>query len=278
MPTRNARLAATLLALGLVAAGCSSGVDPLPEVPAFKKAATTTTGPDYSDVGLKGVAGKTTTTVVSFGPGRATISGVVVGDDGQIAGASVAIDRFVGSQVATMMLTTAEDGSWSLPAVLGGRYRVRAWRQPDLAQTSPSAIFLGENETKSVELKVKTIGGMGASSSFAPNPPRIDTDTNLVVLVTQKTVDEHGVARSVPLQATRVDLVGSGAWRVLSANPAFTDDRGRADWTLHCQSSGRQPLAVTVGSQTIPLEVPACVDPGENTTTTMPDATEVTTP
>ena len=262
------RLGAFIATMCLVAlAACSSGnPGKLPDVPEFKRAATTTTAMDYSQVDLKGVSGKTTSTTVVFGPGKANLTGTVIGDEGLVGGASVIIDRIVDGASASQVVFTAPDGTWALPAILGGRYRIRAWRQPDLAQTSPAAVFLGATETKTVELKVRTVGGLSVSSSMAPKQPPIDSDVNVVVLVAQKTVDENGVVRGEPLPGTRVDLVGSGAWRVVSANPVFTDEKGQAKWTVRCRTPGRQPLAVNVGTQSFPLTVENCFDPTETTT------------
>lgn len=275
---RSPRLAALVGALALLSAACSNDAGELPSVPDFKPAATTTTGVDFSEIGLKGVAGKATTTTVAFGPGRATLNGTVIAEGGSVPGASVLIDRIVGDSVASTVIFTAEDGTWTLPAVFGGRYRVRAWRQPDLAQTTASAVFLGASETKTVELKVREVGGLNATASLAPNPPPIDTDVNLVVLVTQKTVDERGIVRAEPASGARVDLVGSGAWRVVSSNPTFTDETGKATWSIRCRASGKQPLAVNVGSQSFPLNVANCFDPAEETTTTVESGVVEETP
>jgi hypothetical protein len=237
-------------------------------VPDFKLAATTTTDIDYAEVPLKGVPGRSPTPTVVFGPGQATVSGTVISDEGAIPGASILVERIVAGGVATMTLQTAEDGTWTLPQVLGGRYRIRAWRAPEYAQTTPSAVFVGSTETKTLQLRVRRIGGLSVKASIAPDPPRLGNDANLVVLVSLKVVDENGVARATPQSNVRVDLTGSGGWRVESANPTATDLDGRAYWKLRCRATGRQPLAVTVGSETIPLDVSECVDIVEETTTT----------
>jgi hypothetical protein len=239
-------------------------------VPKFTKAATTTTGIDYSAIGLKGVPGRAATTVV-LGPGRATVSGVVLAPDGVVAGAAVNVERIVDGVAASAIVTTAEDGTWSLPAVLGGRYRIRAWRAPDLAQTAATGLFLAAAETKSVELRVRNVSGVDVKTSIAPDPPRLDRPSNLVLLVTHKTVGDDGVVRATPVEGVRVDLIGSSGWRVNSPNPAFTDSDGKAVWTMQCREAGRQPLAATIaGEQTVPLSINDCVDPTvEETTTTL---------
>jgi hypothetical protein len=276
---RSVRRAALLVAaLVVVAAGaCSSDPGALPEVPDFTPAKTTTTDVDYSSVSLKGVTGKAPSTSVLVQPGRATLNGSVIGDEGPVPGAKVNIERVVGGQVGQVVLLTAEDGTWSLPMVMGGRYRIRAWRAPDLAQTSATALFLGQDETKTLELKVRTIGGLSVTPAFAPQVPRTDRDTNLVVRVSQKTVAEDGIVRAEPLPGVRVELVGSSGWTVRTVNPTTTDASGEAQWNLRCRDTGRQPLAVTVGTQTIPLAVENCVDPDLETTTTIDPGVDVTT-
>ncbi|MDP1792942.1 MAG: carboxypeptidase-like regulatory domain-containing protein [Acidimicrobiales bacterium] len=270
-------MASALAALVLVAmAACSSDPGALPKVPEFTPASTTTTDLDYSNVPIKGVTGKTPTPSVLVQPGKATLSGTVIGDEGLIAGAKVNVERIVNGQVGQVVLLTLDDGTWSLPMVLGGRYRIRAWRAPDLAQTTATALFLGATETKNIELKVRSIGGTSVVASFAPKVPLTNRDTQLVVRVAEKTVSDEGIVHAVPIEGVRAELIGSSSWLVRSTNPTFTDSSGQADWLLRCRESGRQPLAVTVGTQTVPLAVENCVDPDESTTTTDPG--EIITP
>jgi hypothetical protein len=247
--------------ISVVAAGCSGGgAGPLPKVPPIHASVTSTTDLDYSDVPLRGVTGKQPTTTIAFGPGTAAVSGTVVGDEGPVAGASVLVERIVAGGSAAMTVISGADGTWALPQIFGGRYRVRAWRAPDLAQTNPAAVFLGATETKTVPLRVKTLGGLSVKSSLAPDPPHTGEDANLVVAVSEKTVDAGGIVRATPLDNVSVDLVGSAGWRVESANPDSTDSSGRVRWLLRCRQPGHQPLAVTVGTQTIPLDVSSCVE------------------
>lgn len=269
------RRAALLAALALVSgAACSSDPGAIPEVPDFTPAKTTTTDIDYSVVSIKPVPGRTPTPSVVVQPGQATIKGVVVGDEGLIPGAKVNIERIVNGQVGQVVVLTLEDGSFNLPMILGGRYRIRAWRAPDLAQTTATAIFLGKDETKELQLKVRSIGGTSVTSSFAPKVPRTNRDTNLVVRIAEKTVDDNGIVRAMPLAGIGVELIGSGGWSVRTSNPTITDSSGLAEWGLRCRDPGRQPLAVDLGTQTVPLEVEDCVDVDESTTTT--DVVEIT--
>ncbi|MHB1911650.1 MAG: hypothetical protein ACYCTI_06300, partial [Acidimicrobiales bacterium] len=167
-------------------------------------------------------------------------------------------------------ITTAADGSWSLTGILGGAYILRAWRAPDLAITQPISIFLAQGETRPVQMQMQQYSGMVVSSSMAPDPPLVGQPSNLVVLVTNTTVDANGVVRSVPVPGAEVELTGSGAWQVNTANPTTTDNNGQASWQLTCTASGSQALSVTVNSATTETlaSVGSCQLPPTTTTTT----------
>lgn len=258
-----------IILLVVALGACSSGPGALPKVPELvKPAATTTTDVDYSQIPIKGVAGRGPTTSIALGPGQATLSGTVVGDDGAVPGATVQVERIANGASASTSLQSALDGTWSLPQILGGRYRVRAWRAPDMAQTTWSAAFLGASESKSMDLRVHTVGGLSIDASIAPDPPRLGSDANLVVLVTVKEVDDQGVVRATPQTDVNVDLETGNGWRILSQNPAATNGRGEVEWNLRCRSAGRQPMAVNLGSQTIPLDISSCVESSSDQTTT----------
>ncbi|HEV7888020.1 MAG TPA: hypothetical protein VGO92_10710, partial [Acidimicrobiales bacterium] len=155
------------LALGLVAAGtaaCTSkGIDALPPPPTTRPTPPTTVLTDYSGVALKAVPGRTTTTV-ALGPGRSTLGGVVTGPEGVVGGATVRAERLVGDGAAAAQVVTAADGTWSIAGVLGGRYRVRAWRPLDLALTKPEVFFLNDGDTKQLALGLSRYSGLAVTS------------------------------------------------------------------------------------------------------------------
>jgi hypothetical protein len=268
------RLAATAgLFVSLLAACSGGGVvkikDPGP-VPDM----TTTTALDLSSVGLKGVSNKTTTSI-PMGPGGATMAGTVVGPDGGVEAATVHVERLVGSAAATMDLQTAPDGTWSLPAIFGGRYRVRAWRAPDLALVTPEVFYLQSSETKTLNLRVDRYAGAAATASIAPNPPVYGGEANLFVLVTEKTVAADGVVRGVPVPGAGVELGGSG-FQVETTNPTSTDSDGVAEWRIQCTSYAQGALSVTVANGgSFPLAIPACVNEGTTNTTASVTSTTV---
>ena len=265
-------------ALVLLAACSSKGFEKLPPPPTTLPRPPTTAPVDLSGVELKSVAGKTTTTLV-MGPGRSMLQGVVNGPDGPVAGATVQAERLVGDAAAMATVVTAADGTWAMQGVLGGRFRVRAWRSTDLSMTKPEVFYLTDGDTKQLPLSLQRYTGVAVTFAIAPNPPFVNEAANLVVQVVQQSVDPQGVVRGEPVVGVRVELFGGGDWSLVTANPTTTDGSGRATWQLRCRSDGKQQLAVLVGgSQQFPLDIAACVDrPEETTTTTSSDTSTSST-
>src|SRR3954453_8295873 len=253
-------IALLLLALAVttVLAACSkkSGYDFPPPPPTTPDQSTTV--PDYSSVELADVPGRTTTTIDNS-PGQAHISGFVVAPQGAVPGAIVHVERLVGDSVLALDVASNPDGSFHVDNVKGGRYRVRAWRVPDLALTTPVIFFLNGNENKTgVNMQVSQYTGTNVSSVIAPNPPTVGDPANLAVQVTTVVVDPTGIVRATPVVGVQVDLQGAGSWQLQSSATEFTDVNGTAIWHLMCSSSGSQPLSVAVNAVGYPLNLPAC--------------------
>ena len=260
---RSLRLWVGVVALALLAAACEAkAVEPLPPAPKVPET-TTTTVIDYSGVGLAGVAGRTTTTV-AMGPGRATLEGTVTGPDGPVPGAVVHAERLVGDAAATLDVLTGADGRYVIPAVLGGRYRLRAWKaSPDnLALVEPQVFFLEGAEKKAANLTLSLYQGASVTAAIAPDPPLIESPSNLVVQIVDRAVDPGGIVRATPMPDLRAELFGTGDWRVLTPVATTSDEAGRARWTLDCRRVGQQPLSVVIGeATTFNLNLPACTVP-----------------
>jgi hypothetical protein len=238
-------------------------------------ATTTTTELDLSGVGLKGVSGRGTTTI-PLGPGAAMLSGTVAGPDGAVDAATVHVERIVGTAVAVMDVPTLPDGTWTLPAILGGRYRVRTWRAPDLAQTKPELFYLEASEKKTLALRVDKQAGGAVSASIAPSPPVLNQPANLFVLVTQKSVDSGGVVRAVAVVGASVSLLGNG-YQVETPNPTATDGNGVAQWRVRCTVYGETNLQVAgPGGASFPLKLPACVDSSTGAVTSTTETSRTT--
>jgi hypothetical protein len=219
-----------------------------------------TTVPDFSSVQLARISGRTTTTIDNS-PGQAHISGFVVAPQGAVPGATVHAERLVDDNVVAVDVATNPDGSFHVDNVKGGRYRLRAWRAPDLALTTPVIFFLNGNENKTgVNLQVTQYTGTSVTPAIAPSPPIVGNPANLAVQVTSVVVDPTGVVKATPMVNVQVDLVGSGSWQLQSPSTEFTDASGTALWKLTCTSTGNQPLSVTVNATGYPLSLPPCAE------------------
>ena len=271
----SASRAAAVALAAAVAGGCWSGdaLDPLPVPAPVPNVPTTTTVPgDHRDVPLAPVEGTTTTSAVVVGPGAAVLAGRVDGPDGPVAGATVLLERLVGGDAARLDVLTGADGTWRAPDVLGGRYRVRAWRQPDLAGSEPQLLFVAGTGTAELVLRVDPVAGGVVDLAVAPDPPAVAERTNVVVRVAERTVDADGVVRTVPRPGVIITLAAASGWVADSPLSALTDETGSATFTLVCQAPGEHGLLATVEpDQIVPLAPPECVQPP-------PPATETTVP
>ena len=261
-PRLSAALAVMALVVGAGLAGCSPAeVEPLPRPPTTRPLESTTSDtppPDYAAVRLEGVRGRNRTTV-TMGPGRARLTGTVVGPEGPVPGAVVHVERLVGDASAFAQVTTGGDGSWALSGILGGRYRVRAWRSPDLAQVDPELLFLEATQSRNLNLAVARFADTFTTWAIAPNPAVVNQPANLVVRLSRRTVDDRGVVRTVPSPRVLLTLSGTGQWLVTSAVSAPTDASGSVEWNVVCLAPGPQPLEVLAGATPVPLDLPPCV-------------------
>jgi hypothetical protein len=263
-------LVVTALAACLAVA-CSSNYrfSSLPDPkPVVTQPTTSTTEIDFTKAPLNGVRGSTTT-VVAIGPGPLTIVGRVEGPDGAVVpDAIVQLERVIGSSSAETRVPTATDGTWNAANVLGGRYRIRAWRAPDLATLRPQIVFLASGPQRAVNIKLDALGGVRVDSAIAPDPPLVGESTNLKVRVAERSVTADGVIHDAPVAGSSVALSGSGDWEVSSANPSTTGGDGSTIFRMQCLDDGPQPLAATLETgQSFALSIPACFDPSTTTTT-----------
>lgn len=266
-------------ALLVVLASCSSP-DPFAELPepdpVDLESTTSTSTLNLAGVPLPPVPGATTTTV-ALGPGPMTIVGKVEGPEGFVAGAIVELERLVGDGSASTRVPTAADGTWNVEKVLGGRYRVRAWRVPDLVSTT-EVVFVATTRERAIELRVEPVGGVRVDTAVAPDPPVVDEQVNVKVRVAERTVDAEGIVRDTPVAGVSVTVGGSGDWQIDSPNPSSTGGDGSTIFRLTCGSDGPQPLFASLGggSESYALAIAPCVDPTATSTTSTTSTTTST--
>lgn len=243
-----------------------------------------TTVVDRSGIALAGVRGTTTSTIREVG--RTTISGRVQGPSGLVPGATVRIERLVAGREVRTDVLTGPDGRFTVGSLPGGRYRVRAFLAPSLAQTKPEVRFLADGKEHDFDLTVEQHGGLIVRADVAPEPPVLDGPVNLVALVATRSVGTDGVVRATPVVGASVELVGLGRWQLRSdggsssddeddststsftfattsttsqsrpSPTARTDSSGRVRFELRCESTGDPGLALRV-----PVTVASPPDP-----------------
>jgi hypothetical protein len=222
---------------------------------------TTTVAPTTTTT-LTTVPGKprsATSLPFALGPGGARLTGTVNGPEGPVEGATVRVERLVRDQVAATTVTSGPGGQWILDAVNGGRYRLRAWRPPDLAELQPMLVFVAATENKPVVLTMARFGEGNATAVFNPNPPVVDQPAALVVTVSNGGIDGDGVLHASPLPAVPVQLVVTAGMALESADTLASDGAGNASYQVRCVQPGPPAAAAVVAGVRHPLELPACV-------------------
>lgn len=304
-------LAALLLAALVAVAACSGDDGDAGRPSAQFDENSTTTVVDYSGVQLGAVKGTTTTTIPLTG--SAAILGTVSGPSGPVGGATVRIERLAGSSPTSVDVVSGVDGHYEQRNLPGGRYRVRAFLPPALAQVEPKLQFVAAGAEQALDLAMTDQRSIRARAAVAPATPYLGFDVNLAVVIGTQRVDADGVVRTVPAVGVRVELDGLGAWTLRSSSGGgfqvpgrvtttttfassssvdYTDGVGQVRFALTCRAPGDPGLSVNVAVtvtpaagpgeappaptqqvQSVPLEVPGCVDPYA-----VPDTTSTSQP
>lgn len=199
-----------------------------------------------------------TTLSAALGPGGARLVGVVVGPEGPVPGATVRVERFLGDVGTLATVMTDATGQWSLGEINGGRYRVRAWRPPDLAALEATVFFLAATETKNIGLTMARHGTDDIEVKITPDPPVAGQPATLQVTLSGGTVDAEGVLRAVARPNVSVQLAPGPGLVVESPSAVVTDPGGNAAFSVRCTQAGAQPAASAViagVSRGLPLPV-----------------------
>lgn len=261
------RRGALLLAVGVLVVACG-GVRNLdiPTPPSTQPAAggtTTTATSDLTNVSLTPVPSTPPPTVV-LTPGQASLSGIVTGPSGVVAGATVLVERVVGDSAGTdtigsKTVVTGADGTWMLPGILGGRYLVRAWLAPTLALTTPQLLLLGATQNVNLAMTLTAYDGQSLTASIAPSPPQVGVVATVFITATQETVGSDGVVRGTALPGASIMVYAAGNVVLAGSNPGVTDSVGEMELALGCSAVGPVGLSATIDAVTsFQLSVPDC--------------------
>jgi hypothetical protein len=167
------------------------------------------------------------------------------------------VERLVGKDTATVNVTTA-GGSWRLDAVLGGSYRVRAFKPPDLAQAQPEVFFLAANDTKNVDLKMDRYDGERITAVVQPDPPVVGQAALVTVQIGVARVDDQGRPSVAPRSGVRMKVTVGQTLILESAAESVTGADGSAGFTVRCVSAGTGSMSLTLPTGVTSVPLPAC--------------------
>jgi hypothetical protein len=245
----------------LVTAACEPGgprqaaPTTVPTVPVTEP---TTTVPAVTTTTKPGPPRSTTTVVVDVSPGNARISGTVLGPQGPVAGAVVRVERLVGDEVAAVDVNAA-GGAFTLPSVRGGRYRVRAWKTPDLYQPQPEAFFMAADEQKSLELRLTQVSAFNVQTTVEPDPLPAGEPFSITVFLYAGSVNSEGILQANPRAGQEVQISLGPGLGLTSPDRARTDGAGRVTFGAQCRTPGPQRAELLVSADVrLPLAIPDC--------------------
>jgi hypothetical protein len=250
--------------VALVAGGCSdSGSSAAPDTTTAPETTlritTTTVRATTTSTTLRPTT--TVTTLLQMGPGEAHIGGTVFGPGGPVDGATVRIERLVGKLVAPADITTTGGGSWQMPSILGGSYRVRAFKPPDLGTSAVESFFLAANERKTIDLRLPAVGGERITAVVNPSPPRLEQPATLTIQVGTGRVDGEGRAVISPRPGVPLTLSPGPGIAIESVPQVVTDGSGSAAWRIRCGVEGANTVTLAVANGVTQVTFAGCAAP-----------------
>ena len=220
-------------------------------------APSTTTSPSTTSTTVKPTT--TLTTLLTMGPGEASIVGTVSGPAGGVDGAIVRVERLVGKDIVSTDVTTSGGGSYALATILGGSYRVRAFKPPDFASSPVEAFFLAANERKVLDLRMPAVGGERIIATVNPNPPRVDQAATLTIQIGTGRADGEGRPVITPRPGVPLVLTPAAGLALEGTSQGLTDGNGSVTWRIRCLAVGANTFQLTVGTGVTQVRIPACV-------------------
>lgn len=169
--------------------------------------------------------------------GTARLSGTVVGPEGPVPQASVRIERETRGGLATVGLVTDELGLYDLPAVLGGRYRIRAWVSGRFTMTLSHTLFLNEGETEDTDLIIGPIDAGPYLGFTHRGAIHVGLSGTVAVSVNTRSIGDDGLVNVTGIAGATVVLVPSSGVTAVPTEAA-TDGSGVARFVLQCHQQG----------------------------------------
>lgn len=199
--------------------------------------------------------------------GAASVTGTVTGPGGPVAGATVRIERFEGTASASVDLQANAAGYFALTGAPGGRYRVRAWQAPTMAQLGSQVAFLNDGEQRSFNLQLTAPAGSDITPDWSSEGWMIGSRPAISVTVLRPYVTDEGRVALTGQGGLPVTLTVGGA--LVGGGAATTDGGGEASFSeLACAAVGPATATLRIGGWARDLSVPVCAPLPTTTTTT----------
>ena len=217
--------------------------------------------PDTRGVTLAGVAGTAPPAEpIEVRGGEADLIGTVSGPDGPVEDGFVLLERFVGEQRASLKVRTDRRGRFRALQIHGGRYRIRAWRTPDMALTIPELRFVRDDVETQMDLDLTRHDGLTVQAAASATAPLVDEPITITALVTRQQVDEQGIVAAPSAVGEKVAVSVDSGWRVEGPSEREVGLDGRASWTLTCVAAGSGRVGVVAGDDEVTIST-ACQEP-----------------
>jgi len=284
-PTVLVGLVGVLGLVALVLAACSSPKHAASQRARFNPLASTTTStvdpdalhlpegfqlPDTRFVSLEPVTGKAQPTPpIPVRGGTAVVEGTVTGPSGPAGGATVRIERWVGSASGAIEVRADGGGHFAAAGLLGGHYKVRAWLQPSLATFDAATGFVSIKGTLQVTVVMQQHDQVTVQVAPTAGTATVGQGFGVVTLVTREQVDGNGIVVDAPVGGESVKLTTDHSVKIDGKNPANTGTNGFVSWTLTCNTGGSFSVTATTKDGKATASLPACTG-GATTTTTEP--------
>jgi hypothetical protein len=191
--------------------------------------------------------------------GQASIGGVVEGPDGPVAGATVKIERWVGERSGSVNVTAGDGGRFSARGLLGGRYRVRAWLEPNLTATQSEVLFLAaEGGSANVTVTLERFEGLRLQASLDVSAINVGDTARLRALLTRSAVGSDGIVSGEPVPATAIQITATPGLTVGGTSPASTGSDGMVTWPVKCEREGSFSVSLTTEGAATSYTLPTC--------------------
>jgi hypothetical protein len=169
-------------------------------------------------------------------------------------------------------VTSNGSGAWSAGRLLGGRYRVRAWRAPTHAQTSSEVTFVEEGQRRSFKLELEAPSGVEFRASADNDKIIIGQAGSVSATVRAPFVNNEGQIAIGGRPGDVITVTANGVFAGQGGTKS-TDAGGSATFPLTCAQLGTGQVTVAGVSQTKTFDI-SCI-PVPTTTTAAPTTTTV---